>query len=84
MLAAISRPSQTELAAASSAAAGAPAVEVPLPHGAPPLRVALGQEVAVDESSGRQFVVKWAQDEAGRLVAMGAVPVGAGGGVGSA
>ena len=61
---------QAELAAAR--AAGRATVEVPLPGGAGLLRVTPGQETATHPETGALYAVKWAQDEAGRLVALGA------------
>ena len=78
---------RAELAAAE--ALGEATVEVPLPCGGA-LRVALGQERAVSAADGRVYAVKWAQDDAGRLVVLDVAPLGyapvpgAGGGFGDA
>jgi hypothetical protein len=66
---------QAELAAAQ--ALGTTCVEVPLPDGGA-LHVALGQEQAVNAADGREYGIKWAQDDAGRLVVLDVLPLGAG------
>ena len=57
---------------------GNTSVEVPLPDGGV-LHVALGQEQGVSPADGRAYAIKWAQDDAGRLVVLDVLPLGAGG-----
>ncbi|KIZ04840.1 hypothetical protein MNEG_3122 [Monoraphidium neglectum] len=64
---------RAELAAAE--ALGASSVEVPLPEGGA-LHVALGQDRGVNPADGRAYAIKWAQDDAGRLVVLDVLPLG--------
>jgi hypothetical protein len=50
-------------------------VEVPLPEGGA-LHVALGQDRGVNPADGRAYAIKWAQDDAGRLVVLDVLPLG--------
>ncbi|KAI8472921.1 MAG: hypothetical protein J3K34DRAFT_383970 [Monoraphidium minutum] len=63
---------KAELAAAE--AMGNAPVEVPLPDGGV-LHVALGQEEAANPADGRVYAIKWAQDDAGRLVVLDVLPL---------
>ncbi|KAI8468323.1 MAG: hypothetical protein J3K34DRAFT_523031 [Monoraphidium minutum] len=65
---------KAELAAAE--AMGNSTVEVPLPDGGV-LHVALGQDQGVSAADGRAYAIKWAQDDAGRLVVLDVLPLGA-------
>ena len=63
---------QAELEAA--AASGNSTATVELPDGGE-LEVPLGEDRAVHPETGVQYSVKWAQDDAGRLVVLDATPV---------
>jgi hypothetical protein len=67
------RSKQAELAAAQ--ALGNTEVDVPLPDGAV-LQVALGQERCANPADGREYSIKWAQDDAGHLVVLDVLPLG--------
>ncbi|GBF93217.1 ABC transporter A family member [Raphidocelis subcapitata] len=63
---------KAELAAAQ--AQGASSIEVPLPDGGA-LRVSLGQDRAANPADGREYAIKWAQDDSGRLVVLDVLPL---------
>jgi len=64
---------KAELAAAQ--ATGNTSVEVPLPDGGV-LQIAIGQDQGVNPADGRMYAIKWAQDDAGRLVVLDVLPLG--------
>ncbi len=70
---------QAELSAAE--ALGTSTVEVPLPDGGV-LQATLGQDHTINPADGREYAIKWAQDDAGRLVVLDVLPLGPGGALG--
>lgn len=51
-------------------------MEIPLPDGGL-LHVALGQDQAINPADSRVYAIKWAQDDAGRLVVLDVLSLGA-------